>query len=328
MGRYITFLLLLCVSSNAYAQTLIDSVIAVVNTDAITHSDLENEFRIAALMETRSVEAPTPTEKRSVLKTIINRKFVLQESERLGIVVTERGAQVGAKVAEIRAKYPSDEVFQSVLQRYELEDAALETWIYEQLIYNEFFRRIFFNAVNSEETARLAKSYYDANMTEFIEPPTVTFNSMSIVMPTNGSTEEKQAAEDLVLQLSVRLQEGETFEAVHKAYETRLTLKFEILTLAADTPLGTIVTELQASERSAPLPVSEGYRIVERIRNNPSRQKVYSEVSEGIMERIRQELAASQFEAWLTGQREEKTWHILDDELAKAEGKTGQTDVE
>ena len=53
MGRYITFLFLFCfcISGNAYTQTLIDALIAVVNTDAITRSELENEFRIAAIME-------------------------------------------------------------------------------------------------------------------------------------------------------------------------------------------------------------------------------------------------------------------------------------
>ena len=48
--------------------------------------------------------------------------------------------------------------------------------VYNQLIYDEFFRRIFFNTVNTEKVARLAKSYYDANGAEFIVPPTVTFN--------------------------------------------------------------------------------------------------------------------------------------------------------
>ena len=34
---------------------------------------------------------------------------------------------------------------QNVLQQYQLEIEALKMWIYEQLIYDEFFRRIFFN---------------------------------------------------------------------------------------------------------------------------------------------------------------------------------------
>ena len=328
MGRYIILLLLFCVSSNAYAQTLIDSVIAVVNTDAITRSELEDEFRIAALMQIRTDAAPTTAERRAVLDTIITRKFVLQGAEQRGIVVTQRDARVAEKIAEIRAGYAFEGDLQSVLQQYQLEEETVKTRVYEQLIYDEFFRRIFFNDVNTEKVANLAKSYYDANSTEFIVPPTVTFNSLFIIMPKDKSPAKRQAAEDLVQQLSEHLQQGETFKTVYEAYKTHLALWIEELTHEVDTPLGTIVTELQISERSAPLPVSEGYQIVERVRNNPSRQKPYSEVSEEISERIRRDLAESEFKAWLTERKEEETWHILDDELVQAEGETRQTDVE
>lgn len=210
---YITFLILFCIGGNASAQTLIDSIIAVVNEDAITRSELEDEFRIAGLMGIRTDTPPTVVEKRAALNSIIHRKFVLQEAERLGIVVTERDSQVAAKIAEISAKYASDTAFQSTLRRYQLERASLEAWVYDQLIYDEFFRRKFFNTVNSEKVAELAKSYYDANSAEY--------------------------------------------------------------------------------------------------------QKTYEEVSEEITERIRQELANEQFETWLTQQKEEETWDVLDDELAE-----------
>lgn len=323
MIRYITFLILFCIGGNAFAQTLIDSIIAVVNADAITRSELEDEFRIATILRIRTDTISTLAEKRVVLNTIINRKFVLQEAERRGIVVTERETQVAAKIAEISAKYASDTAFQSVLEQYQLEKEAIEAWVYDQLIYGEFFRRIFFNAVNSEKVARLAKSYYDANTAEFIVPPTVTFKSLLIVMPKNGSEREKQTVKELAPKLNERLQQGETFQAVYEAYETQLELKFEVLTLAIDTPLGTIVTELQVSERSTPLRVPAGYQSVERIRNNSAYLKTYEEVSEEITDRIRQELANEQFETWLTKQKAEETWAILEDELAqeKNEGK-------
>ena len=317
MIRYITFLILFCIGGNAYTQTLIDSIIAVVNEDAITRSELEDELRIATLMEIRTDTTPTVAEKSAVLNTIINRKFVLQEAERLGIIVIERDTQVAARIAEISAKYASDTAFQSVLQQSQLEKEAIEARVYDQLIYDELFRRIFFNAVNSETVAKLAKSYYDANNAEFIVPPTVTFKSLLIVIPKDGSEVEKQAAEELVQKLNERLQQGETFQAVREIYETQLELRFEVPTLEVDTPLGAIVTQLKVSERSRPLRVSGGYQIVERIRNNSAYQKTYEEVSEEITERMRQELANEQFEAWLTRRKAEETWHILDDELTQ-----------
>ena len=319
MLRYITFFLLLCISGNTDAQVLIDSVIAVVNMDAITRSELENEFRIAAIMGKPLVEAPTAVEKRAVLEKIINRKFVLQESERIGVVVAERDVQIEGKIAEILAGYAAETDFQNVLQQYQLEAETLKMWIYEQLIYDEFFRRIFFNAVNSAEVEKLAKSYYDTHSAEFVVPPTVTFNSLLIVVPEDISETKKQNMVALVQELSVHLQQGKTFEAVRKVYETRLALRFSVSTVEVDKPLGGIVTGLKTSERSQPIRVAEGYRIVERIRNNPPYQKAYSEVSEEITEQIRQEEATQRFEAWLTRQKEEKTWHILDDEPTQRE---------
>ncbi len=318
MMRYITFLILFCIGGNVYTQTLIDSIVAVVNEDAITRSELEDEFRIATVfLGIRAAAPPTLAEKRAALNTIINRTFVLQEAERRGIVVTERNTQVAAKIAEISVEYASDTALQSTLQHSELEKSAIEAWVYDQLIYDEFFRRIFFNTVNSEKVAQLAKSYYNANSAEFIVPPTVTFKSLLIVMPKNGSEVEKQEAETLVQKLNERLQQGQTFQAVREIYETQLELRLEVTTLEIDTPLGTIVTKLQVSERSIPFRVSEGYQIVERIRNNSAYQKTYQDVSGEITERIRQELANEQFEAWLTQRKAEETWHILDDELAQ-----------
>ena len=319
MLRYITFLLLLSISGNTDAQVLIDSVIAVVNTDAITRSELENEFRIAAIMGKPLAGTPTAVEKRAVLATIINRKFVLQESERIGVVIAERDVQIEGKLSEIRAGYAAEANFQNVLQQSQLEVETLKMWIYEQLIYDEFFRRNFFIAINSAEVEKLAKSYYNTNSTEFVVPATVTFNSLLIVVPADISATEKQNVAGLVQQLSAHLQQGKTFEAVRKSYETQLTLRLSVSTVEADTPLGSIVTELKTSARSQPILGAEGYRIVERIRYNPAYQKAYSEVSEEITERIRQAEAAQQFEVWLTRQKEEKTWHILDDELAQTE---------
>ena len=319
MLRYITFFLLLCIGTHTDAQVLIDSVIAVVNTDAITRSELDNEFHIAAIIGKPLVEAPTAVERRAALETIINRKFVLQEAERIGVVIAERDVQIEGKLSEIRAGYTAETDFQNVLQQYQLEVEALEMWIYEQLIYDEFFRRIFFNAINSAEVEKLAKSYYNTNSAEFVVPATVTFNSLLIVVPEDISESEKQNVVDLVQQLSADLQQGKTYETVRKIYETQLTLKFLDSTVAAETPLGRIVTELKTSARSQPIPVAEGYQIVERIRYNPADQKAYSEVSEEITARIRQAEATQQFEVWLIGQKEEKTWHILDDELTQTE---------
>lgn len=215
MHRSILFLLLLYINSSVYAQVLIDSIVAVVNTEAITRSELENEFRIAAIVG-KPIVGPS---KRAVLETIINRKFVLQESEQIGVVIAERDDRIAGKVTEIRTRFASKTDFQNALQQHQLETETLRMWVYEQLIYDDFFRRSFFNLVSSAEVERLAKSYYETNKTEFTDA---------------------------------------------------------------------------------------------------ERQKEYAEVREELTERIRQAQAEKEFEVWLNREKEEGTWHILDDEPTQA----------
>ena len=315
MVRYAPFLLWCCIISTATPQVLMDYVVAAVNGEAVTRSDLDTELRMAVITKTRATEAWTTAERRAALDTIINRKLVLQEAARLGIVVTERDVRVAKEVADMREKYTSDAAFRRTLQRHALENETLETWVYDQLIHDEFFRRIFFNALNSAEVATLARAYYDANTSEFIVPPTVTFNALSVIIPKDASAAKKRKIADLTQHLSLRLQQGETYEVVREAYQTQLTLRFEVLTLAVDTPLGAIVAALQDSERSAPRLVSDGYQIVERVGSHPARQKTYAEVSEEIIDRIQQEKAELEFAAWLVERKAEESWHILDDAL-------------
>lgn len=322
MGRYIAFLLFLFVG-NAHAQTLIDSVIAVVNGEAITQSELENEFRIASIIGawegfvTSNMAEPTVSEKRKVLDVIIARKFVLQEAERLGIMLTDRSTQVTEHIAEIRSKYTSETEFHSVLQKYELKIDALEKWMYDRLIYDVFFRRKFLNTLNSEEIIHLAAQYFEKHKTTFIVPATVTFHALRIAVSPEASAKEKRAAEVLAQQLNSRLQQGATFEAVKQTYKAEQSISFNASTLPIDTPLGIVISQLQVAERSKPFPVSEGYLIAELIRKTPARQKRYPEVKDEIVARIRQEKAKSEFDAWLTKRKSEGNWYILDDELAQ-----------
>ena len=126
MVRYIRFLFLFCILNSVGAQVLIDYVVAIVNGDAVTRSELDSELNITAIMGTDVTDVWTTLERRDALDTIINRKLVLQESQRLGIVLTERDARVTEKIAEIRTKYASDAAFQNTLQRRGLEDKVLK----------------------------------------------------------------------------------------------------------------------------------------------------------------------------------------------------------
>ena len=316
IGQYIVFLLLLFVG-NVDAQILIDSVIAIVNGQAITQSELINEFRIEIITDKPLTREPTAAEKQEYLDRIIDRRFVLHAAEKLGITADDYKKQVAKQIAEMQAKFPSDVAFRNVMLEQELEIEALEKWMSDRLIYDAYFRRNFVNKVDSRYIDTLAPKYFEENKAQFIAPATVTFRSVLIAVPSESSAKEQQAAKQLAEQINGRLQQGETFEKVKQSYKTDTSISFNLLTLTTGTALGEIVAQLKPAERKGPLPVPEGYRIVELVKKTPARQKQYSEVKGEIAKLIQRNKAETEFKKWLARQKAKEPWYIPEDALKR-----------
>ena len=312
-----TILLLLLFVGNALAQILIDSVIAVVNKQAITQSELVDEFRIEGIINKPLKKKPSDTDKRIYLDRLIIRRFVLQGAEKIGITTADYKKQVAERVAEIQAKFPSNKAFQYAMQKQKLEIETLEKWVYEQIIYDVYYNRQFVNRVDSREIDELAPQYFEANKAEFVVPAKVTFRSVLIALPSEGSEEQKQDAKRIAEQINSRLQSGETYENIEQSNKTKPFISFDSLTLTTDTSLGEIVAQLEPTERKGPILMPEGYQIVELIKKTDARQKQYSEVKGEISKMLRQNKAETEFNQWLARQKSGVPWYIINDSLKK-----------
>ncbi|MYF56954.1 hypothetical protein F4225_14675, partial [Candidatus Poribacteria bacterium] len=138
LAVYITILMAMT-TVIAGAQILIDSVIAVVNKQAITQSELVNEFRINAIINKNLPTEPNEDEKRTQLNRIIDRKFGLKNAERIGITDTNRKQQISERIAAMQEEYASQEVFNQELQKHDIEIQALEKWVYDQIVYDDYY---------------------------------------------------------------------------------------------------------------------------------------------------------------------------------------------
>ena len=309
------FVLLLLFIGTAHAQVLIDSVIAVVNKQAITQSELVDEFRIETMIDNPLKKKPTETDKQAYLDRIISRELVLQGAEKIGITTTDHKEQVAERIAEIHAKFSSEKAFQDVMQKQKLEIATLEKWVYEQIIYDAYYSRQFISRVDSREIDELAPQYFESNKEKYVVPATVTFRSVLVAYPSESSEEQKQATKRIAEQINSRLMLGETYEKIEQSYKTDPTISIDSLTLTTDTPLGVTVAKLEPTEREGPILVPEGYRIVELIKKTAVRQKQYSEVKDEISTMIRQNKAKAEFNRWLARQKTSVSWYIINDAL-------------
>ncbi len=309
------FVLLLLFIGTVHAQVLIDSVMAVVNKQAITQSELVDEFRIGTIIDNPLKKKPTETDKEAYLDRIISRKLVLQGAEKIGITTSDYKEQVAERITEIHAKFSSEKAFQDVMRKQKLEIATLEKWVYEQIIYNAYYNRQFISRVDSREIDELAPQYFESNKEKYVVPATVTFRSVLIAFPSDSSEEQKQATKRIAEQINSRLQRGETYEQIEQSNKTNPAISFDTLTLTTDTSLGAIAEKLEPSEQEGPILVPEGYRIVELIKKTAACQKQYSEVKDEISTMIRQNKAKAEFNRWLARQKTSVSWYIINDAL-------------
>lgn len=111
-------LLLTLAPARASEARIVDKIIAIINNEIITYSELEDKLNpiiVRLLNEQRRV---TPEVKKAALDELIRTRLVLQEAQRRGIVVEEAEveARVDRLVLEVSANFLDPAEFQEALR--------------------------------------------------------------------------------------------------------------------------------------------------------------------------------------------------------------------
>lgn len=141
---------------------LIDRILASVNNDVITLSDLRqamafNSTFSPARENTRKLEAET-------LEGLINRKLLLQEAYRLRYAEVS-DLEATAEAAKLKARLGSDQAFREFLSATALTEAKLERMLGERLLVERFVEKKIglYARVSRDE----AEQYYNEHAAEF-----------------------------------------------------------------------------------------------------------------------------------------------------------------
>jgi hypothetical protein len=154
--------LLLLVLPCAARAELIDRIVAAVNYEVITWSDLEQAVRFNAALSGGSRDGERlRTETREGL---INRRLLIQEAGRLRFV--EVSAQdISAEDEKLRKRFGSDKEFSDFLAELDMTREQLDRMLGERLLVERFVEKKIgiFVRVSREES----QSYYEAHPLEF-----------------------------------------------------------------------------------------------------------------------------------------------------------------
>ncbi|TET48720.1 hypothetical protein E3J59_00105 [Candidatus Aerophobetes bacterium] len=129
---FLAFFIFSGVSISAYSLELIDQIIAVVNGEIITQSELLLELH---LLPTYSPNNPGLT--REVLSYLIKKKIYLQEAKRQGITVSSRRVE---KIIADEKKGMSSQEFERILGEAKISLEGYKSWLKTEILIYELKR--------------------------------------------------------------------------------------------------------------------------------------------------------------------------------------------
>jgi len=116
-------------------SALADKIVAIVNEDIITQSELEDFVRFTELNAEVAVTA------QEALERLIEDKLILQQAKKEGIRVVQRALE--ERIKEIKKRYPSEEAFRMSLIQHNLTQSDIENRIREQMLIAGFIETKF-----------------------------------------------------------------------------------------------------------------------------------------------------------------------------------------
>jgi peptidyl-prolyl cis-trans isomerase SurA len=312
--------------SPSYGDHLVDRVVAVVNNDVITLSELEKagrEFfeRIKSQAPATEVDRALEKAREEVLSRLVDKSIVRQQAEKLSITVSEQEldtaldqilARNNATIEEFKKELAAMKISEQEY-RENLRDQIMQS----KLISYEVRSRI---VINEEDI----KAYYQEEYTQHKGESGYHILQMGFTWRNTVSLEEagfdtKEAAREKAEEIRARVLDGESFTELAKAYsnlpsasyggDIGLFQKDEMASYMKD-----VILAMHPGEISPIIETGNAFQFFKllSVREGDLVVKApYESVREEIRDVLYRQKMEEQYKAWVKSLREEAYIKIL-----------------
>jgi peptidyl-prolyl cis-trans isomerase SurA len=198
---FITAFALCAITGRAEAATgpvVVDRVVAVVNDDIITMSDLQRELQKRADI----------TDQRLMLEGMIDRKLQMAVAKRSGIDVSDRELTEGIDDIMKRNNMTAAQ-FELALAKEGLTLEQYRAELKEQMTLSRLFNKYVRTGLAVDVAE--ARAFYDKNAKQYSLPEEVKVRHLVVAMPEKASPAQVKAAQEKAAALMERVRTGEDF---------------------------------------------------------------------------------------------------------------------
>lgn len=272
-----------------------DKIVAVVNDEVITLKDLK--AYMASVYSQLRIENNDPFEIDQIMRQyeqkginqLIEDKLILAAAKEKEMEVKQ--AAVDKKIAEIKSRYPSEVVFQNIIEQQgmtvsDVRDRIIDQMKAKYMVDTEVRSKIF---VNPQEVT----DYYDQHKDEFVQKARVNLDSIFISYDKGLEAARKEAAE-----VSAALKEGKDFAELAKAHSDLPSVGV-IEEGQLKPEIEQKVFNMKEDEITDPIEVENGIYIFRFIRSSARETRPLKEVKEAIYNTIFEKKFQDRFTAWI-----------------------------
>ena len=298
MTKYLLSFVFLLIFSFTAQGKMVDEIVAVVDGQVITSSELE-EFlgSRGSRVVGGNRDGDDRKARRQALEQLIETKILLQKAKDENIEIREK--MIDRRFEKVRGKFASEEEFRQALREENLTEAKLRKRIEEDLMMSVLIDR--------EVRARVRvggeelRQFYEKNKEMFKEPGEVELGHIFIKVRGGEFWGEcEQRGKDILK----RLREGADFSLVAKKYSDGPNAakggKLGFLMLGELSPeFEEAVSKLKVGEVSGLVKMGDGFHIIKLEGRRTARQMELPEVRDRIRALIFAKKAEKRYREWI-----------------------------
>jgi len=299
----VTVLMGICLQPDFAGASTVDRIVAIVNGDIITESDLKSaaaQARLGLLGLTgtgmNSHAKPSDSE---VLDQLIDQKIQLQLAEKKGVTVGTEELTSALNDVKQKNGLATDSALEKALLDENFNFEQYKNGLKEQITILKLVNREVKAGVVLSDQDILA--YYEAHSKQFLSP--LRFHLHQILIPV-PSPDSAPAAEQTARNALDELKSGADFEAMVRKYSSgpEAANQGDLGSVRADYMLPEIrqaVEFLKPGEYSAPVRTPAGIHIFRLDEVEAQKSRPIEEVKGEIQESLFQQRSADLYEKWL-----------------------------
>ncbi len=307
LGIFLSVVLLsVCRLAHSAANEIIpnvsDKIIAVVNEDVITQSDLD--IALAAAINDlkkdytgKELDDKIEEARKYFLNQMVEDKLILQEAKRRGVIVDD--SEIEEKFNDIKSRFPTESDFETEIERAGITTDILRTRYKEQVMMTKLVSHEVKDKV--VVTPAEINAYYDKHSEELKAPESVHIKAIMIRFD-EATTEPlaKQKADDIYR----LIKEGRDFSDLAKQYSQgpKADLGGDMGFIEKGQmreEFDKVIFNLKTGEVSEPVKTDTGYYIFKIEEKKEGYKRSLAEVRDQIENSIFQEKAQNKYKEWI-----------------------------